>query len=160
MSDTVPGAAGSQRLVVTLFESYGSGASYIGPRVAQSLGVPFHEQAFSSQQIEDAAEQRVEDEGVLSRFFGAVGGSYAGIEGPSVAMAQRDDYELVLENTRIVQEQANQGGVITGRNGAFILADSARRAARQARWSAGAPNRTGGQRRRDRHRAGGTTAEA
>src|SRR5919199_2209363 len=121
MSDTLPGAAGSRRLVVTLFESYGSGASYIGPRVAQALGVPFHEQAFSSQQIEDAAEQR-QDEGVISRFFGTVGGSYAGIEGPSVAMAQRDDYELVLENTRIVRDQAKQGGVIMGRNGALILA--------------------------------------
>src|SRR5436190_19572449 len=123
MSDTLPGAAGSRRPVVTLFESYGSGASYIGPRVARALGVPFHEQAFSSQQIEDAAERRVEDEGVLSRFFGSVGSSYAGLEGPSVAHAQRDDYELVLENTRVVQEQANQGGVIIGRNGAFILAN-------------------------------------
>jgi cytidylate kinase len=121
MSDTLPGAAGSRRPVVTLFESYGSGASYIGPRVAQALGVPFHEQAFSSQQIEDAAERR-EAEGPLSRFFGTVGGSYAGLEGPAVAMAQRDDYELVLENTRIVQEEAKQGGVITGRNGAMILA--------------------------------------
>jgi cytidylate kinase len=121
MSDTVPGAAGHRRPVVTLFESYGSGASYIGPRVAQALGVPFHEQAFSSQQIEDAGERR-EGEGILSRFFGTVGGSYAGLEGPSVAMAQRDNHELVLENTRIVQEQAKQGGVITGRNGAMILA--------------------------------------
>jgi cytidylate kinase len=122
MSHTPPGAAGSYRPVVTLFESYGSGASYIGPRVARGLGVPFHEQAFSSQQIEDAAERR-QSEGVLSRFFGTVGGSYAGLEGPSVAMAQRDDYELVLENTRIVHEEAAQGGVIVGRNGAFILAD-------------------------------------
>jgi cytidylate kinase len=121
MSDTLPGVAGPRTPVVTLFESYGSGASYVGPRVAQALGVPFHEQAFSSQQIEDAAERR-EGEGVLSRFFGTVGGSYAGLEGPSVAMAQRDNYELVLENTRIVQEQAKQGGVITGRNGAMILA--------------------------------------
>jgi cytidylate kinase len=122
MSDTLPGAAGSPSPVVTLFETYGSGASYIGARVAQALGVPFHEQAFSSQQIEDAAERR-EEPGVLSRFFATVGGSYAGLEGPSVAMAQRDDYELVLENTRIVQEQARQGGVLTGRNGALILAN-------------------------------------
>ena len=121
MSDTLPGAAGSRGPVVTLFESYGSGASYIGPRVARALGVPFHEQAFSSEQVEDAAE-RHDGEGVLSRFFATVGGSYAGLEGRSVAMAQRDDYELVLENTRIVQEQAGQGGVIVGRNGALILA--------------------------------------
>jgi hypothetical protein len=31
--------------VVTLFESYGSGAGYIAPRAAEALGVPFHEQA-------------------------------------------------------------------------------------------------------------------
>lgn len=122
MSDTLPGAASSRRPVVTLFESYGSGASYIGPRVAHAIGGPFHAQAFSSQQIEDAAERR-ESEGVLSRFFGTVGGSYAGLEGPSVAMAQRDDHQLVLENTRIVQEEADQGGVIMGRNGAMILAN-------------------------------------
>ena len=40
------GAAASLRPVVTLFESYRSGASYIGPRVAQALGLPFHMQAF------------------------------------------------------------------------------------------------------------------
>jgi cytidylate kinase len=122
MSDTRSGAGSARSTVVTLFESYGSGASYIGPRVAQALGVPFHEQAFSSQAIEDASERR-ESEGLLSRFFGTVGGSYAGLEGPAVAMAQRDDHELVLENTRIVHEEARQGGVIVGRNGAFILAN-------------------------------------
>ena len=107
--------------VVTLFESYGSGASYIGPRVAQGLGVPFHEQAFSSEELENAETQR-ESEGVLGRVFAAMGGTYAGLEGPAVAMAQRDDYDLVMANTRKVQQEARQGGVIIGRNGALILA--------------------------------------
>jgi cytidylate kinase len=111
--------------VVTLFESYGSGASYIGPRVAQALGVSFHPQAFSSEELEGAMTER-ESEGVLARVFGAMGGSYttyAGLEGPGVAMAQRDNYNLVVENTRTVQEAARAGGIITGRNGALILAD-------------------------------------
>jgi cytidylate kinase len=112
--------------VVTLFESYGSGASYIGPRVAQALGVPFHPQAFSSEEIEGAMTER-ENEGMLGRVFGAMGGayvSYASLDvGPGVAMAQRDNYDLVIENTRAVQEAARAGGVITGRNGALILAD-------------------------------------
>jgi hypothetical protein len=56
--------------------------------------------------MEDA-EKRPESEGCSPGSSGIVGGSYAGLEGPSVAMARRDDYELVLENTRIVQEQAN-----------------------------------------------------
>ena len=37
--------------------------------------------------------------------------------------AQRDNYDLVMENTREVIESARQGGVIMGRNGALILAD-------------------------------------
>ncbi len=108
--------------VVTLFETYGAGASYIGPRVAQALGVPFHPQAFSSEEIERAMTER-ESEGLLSRVFSALGGSYAALEGPAVAMAQQDNYDLVMDNTRTVTHAARAGGVITGRNGAFILAD-------------------------------------
>jgi cytidylate kinase len=122
MPDINAAKAGSTRPVVTLFESYGSGASYIGPRVAQSLGVPFHPQAFSSEQIERATVER-ENQGLLSRVFSSMGGSYAGLEGPGVALAQRDNYDLVIENTRKVIEDARQGGVILGRNGALILAD-------------------------------------
>jgi cytidylate kinase len=116
---------GSTTPVVTLFESFGSGAEYIGPRVAAALGVPFHAGAFSSQEIEEAMTRR-EAEGLLSRVFSAMGGqyaSYAGLEGGSVPDAQRDNYELVMENTREVIASAQQGGVIMGRNGALILAD-------------------------------------
>jgi cytidylate kinase len=122
MSDTTPAPGRSSRPVVTLFESYGSGAGYIGPRVAQALGVPFHPQAFSSEEIENAMAER-ESEGLLSRVFGAMGGEYVGIEGGSVAMVQQDKHDLVVENTRKVVEDARQGGVIVGRNGALILAD-------------------------------------
>ena len=122
MSDRISAGGRSARPVVTLFESYGSGASYVGPRVAHALGVPFHPQAFSSEEIENAEAER-ERTGVLARVFAAMGGSYAGLEGPAVAMAQRDDYDLVMANTRKVQEQARQGGVIMGRNAALILAN-------------------------------------
>jgi cytidylate kinase len=125
MPDSTSAVGRSTRPVVTLFESYGSGASYIGPRVAQALGVPFHPQAFSSEQIEAAMAER-ESEGVISRVFGAMGGSYAsyaGLEGPGVAMAQRDNYAVVMDNTRNVKEAARQGGVIMGRNAALILTD-------------------------------------
>ena len=121
MSDTTPAEGRPSKPVVTLFESYGAGASYIGPRVARALGVPFHGQAFSSEEIE-SAEARREREGLLSRVLGAMGGQYAALEGGSVATAQQDKHELVLENTRVVVEQAREGGVIMGRNGALILA--------------------------------------
>lgn len=108
--------------VVTLFESYGSGAGYVGPRVAQALGLPFHPQAFSSEEIE-AAESRREHEGLLARVFGAIGTSYGGLDVGDVTAGQRDKYELTMENTRVVLDEAEQGGVIVGRNGAFILRD-------------------------------------
>jgi cytidylate kinase len=108
--------------VVTLFESYGAGADYVGPRVAQALGLPFHAQAFSSTEIEDAMTKH-ENQGLLSQLFGTMGGAYAGLEGHSVAMAQQDNHALVLDNTRTVLRAARAGGVITGRNGALILAD-------------------------------------
>jgi cytidylate kinase len=126
MAGQSPAMAGqSSKVVVTLFESYGSGAGYVSEKVAQALGVPLHAQAFSSDELESAMERR-ESEGVLTRVFGAMGGpygSYAGLEGPGVALAQRDNYELVMQNTRFVKEAAREGGVLVGRNGAFILAD-------------------------------------
>jgi cytidylate kinase len=126
MAGQSPSTAGqSSKVVVTLFESYGSGASYVSEKVAQALAIPLHAQAFSSEELENAMERR-ESEGVLTRVFGAMGGpyaTYAGLEGPGVAMAQRDNYELVMQNTRFVKEAAREGGVIVGRNGAFILAD-------------------------------------
>lgn len=109
--------------VVTLFESYGSGAAHIGPAVAAALGVPFHEQAFSSQQLEKSAQRR-EKEGLLTRLFDAMGdASFGGVDVGDVASAQRDRYDLVVQNTAQVKEWARAGGVIVGRNGAFILAD-------------------------------------
>ena len=120
MPDAGQGAA---EPVVTLFESYGSGAGYIGPRVADALGVPFHEQAFSSRQLEESAELR-EKEGLLARVLSAMGApSFGGLDVGDVSSGQRDNYDLVMENTGTVQRWARKGGVIVGRNGAYILAD-------------------------------------
>ena len=122
MSDAVPGPESSPKPVVTLFESYGAGAADIGPRVARALGLPFHQQAFSSEQLEDAETQR-EKESVISRIFTAMGGtSYGGVDVGDVTAGQRDEYELVMENNRIVQDEARAGGVILGRNATVILA--------------------------------------
>jgi cytidylate kinase len=128
MTDTSSEAGHSPKLVVTLFESYGSGASYVSARVAEALGVPLHAQAFSSEEIE-AAMSMHESRGLLTRVFNAIGGSYASMAGgepPSnllLAQQEGDSYELVAANNRYVEEAAREGGVIMGRNGAFILAD-------------------------------------
>lgn len=109
--------------VVTLFESYGSGAEYVGAAVAAALGVPFRTQAFSSEQLEQNARQR-EKEGLLTRLFDAMGSdSFGGLDVGDVASGQRDRYDIVVQNTAQVEQWAREGGVIMGRNGAFILAN-------------------------------------
>jgi cytidylate kinase len=128
MTDKSSEAGHSPKLVVTLFESYGSGGTYVSARVADALGVPLHVQAFSSEEIE-AAMSVHESRGPLTRVLNAIGGSYASIAGGEppnnilVAQQEGDSYELVAANTRYVNEAAREGGVIVGRNGAFILAD-------------------------------------
>ena len=85
--------------------------------------MPFHEQAFSSEQLEENAQQR-EKEGLLTRMFDAMGSaSFGGVDVGDVASAQRDRYDLVMQNTATVAAVGPHGGVIVGRNGAFILAD-------------------------------------
>ena len=136
MTDTSSEAGQSSKVVVTLFESYGSGASYVSERVAQALGVPLHLQAFSSEEIEDAMSG-TRTKGCSPAFsvrWAARSPRTPAGEGPNIALAQRDTYELVTQNTRFVEEAAREGGVIVGRNGAFILAELAGSAARQAGW--------------------------
>lgn len=121
MSDTAPTSA--HQPVVTLFGSYGSGADYVGHRVAERLGLPFHQQAFSSEAIE-AGQAAVDEQGVvLSQVFAVMGGAYGGFDGRDVAATQRQKYELVMDNNRQVWASADEGGVILGRNGAVILAE-------------------------------------
>jgi cytidylate kinase len=49
--------------------------------------------------------------------------SFGGLDVGDVSSGQRDSYDLVMENTGMVQQWAREGGVIVGRNGAFILSD-------------------------------------
>ena len=113
--------------VVTLFEKYGAGARYVGPRVAKELGVEFMDQAFSSADIESAkypGAGRANDQGGgLARFLGRFAPSATLLDDASIPLAQEQDAEMVEENTRIVKEAGARGVVMLGRNGALILGD-------------------------------------
>lgn len=111
--------------VVTIFETYGAGASYVGHRVAQELGVPWVEQAFSSENLEVAEAERAaahQDETFLDRVLNIFSPGVAVLDNPSIPVFQADDNKSVEANTRTVLQAAHDGGVILGRNGAKILA--------------------------------------
>jgi cytidylate kinase len=109
--------------VVTLFEFYGAGADEVGHRVAEALGLPFHEQAFSSEEIEGGADAQHQQNAVLAQVYSAMGGAYGGFEGRDVVTTQQQKRDLVMDNNRAVLQEAKEGGVIVGRNGAVILAE-------------------------------------
>lgn len=103
--------------VITLFESYGSGASVVGPRVAEALGVPFLGQALSSEQLEEreaAAEGGVA--GRVLQFLGRVG-----IDAAAGGVIESEERERALENAGRVRAAAANGVVILGRNATVIL---------------------------------------
>lgn len=115
----------SVRPVVTFWEQYGAGAEEIGRRVAASLGLPFHEQLFSSDELEDP-EAALENQAVLASVLGAMGGAYGGFEGRDIVTTQRERRELIADNNAEVLRMAQEGGVIIGRNATVILADRPR----------------------------------
>jgi cytidylate kinase len=123
MSEATPRGTTSQKPVVTLFESYGAGGDYVGRKVAEALGLPYHEQAFSSETLELGRDSANEQGATLAQVYSVMGGAYGGFEGRDVVTTQRQKYELVMDNNRQVWEYADEGGVILGRNGAVILAD-------------------------------------
>jgi glucuronide carrier protein len=116
-------ATNAAKPVVTIFEFFGSGADYVGHKVAEALGLPFHEQAFSSEQLAAGKVAVDEESAVLAQVFSVMGGAYGGFDGRDVPSTQRQKYDLVMDNNRTVWDYADEGGVILGRNGAVILAE-------------------------------------
>lgn len=114
---------GSVAPVVTLFETYGSGATQIGVQVAAALGVPFLGQAFTSEQIE-AGEMKAYEDGPIGRFLSAFGTYSPNQEGVrSTATGQAQDNEAVRQNHAQILQAALTGVVVLGRNATAILAD-------------------------------------
>lgn len=116
--------ATSERPVVTLFEHYGSGAGQVGRAVATELGLPFHAQAFSSEDLAD--DGATTQNATLAQVFSTLGGAYGGFGGREVVATQQQRYDLVTANNESVWRDAAEGGVIVGRNATVILASRPR----------------------------------
>lgn len=118
-------------LLVTIWEEYGSGAEAIGRAVAENLGLPYHQQAFSSEELEGAeappddgaAAQTIASRISLAQVFSAMGGAYGGGDGAEYLAADQERRALIEDNNTTVHGYATEGGVIVGRNATKILAD-------------------------------------
>lgn len=109
------------RPVVTLWETYGSGAAAVGSAVATALHVPFLAQHISSEELEAAAESRVGNDTFLTRVLSTLGRT-----APSADAGEFSGAALtreVADHVRHLREAVAQGGVVVGRNATVILAD-------------------------------------
>lgn len=119
-------ATGCWKPVVTLFEQSGAGAETIGERVAVALGLPFHAQAFSTDDIEGGRDAALKDNAMLATVFAVMGGAYGGFEGRDIVTTQEQKHDLIASNNAAVWKSAEDGGVIVGRNATVILAERPR----------------------------------
>lgn len=119
----VPSNQNLSRPVVTLFESYGAGAATIGRALAESLGVPYVDQRFSSRDFENAEAEAAKNAGFLGALIRTLGTAGSAFDGNLNPMLLRHDDEMIASLTQSVWQDAADGGVILGRNATIILAD-------------------------------------
>jgi cytidylate kinase len=118
--------------VVTVSASYGAGGAYVGPRLAERLGVPFVDRAIPGEVAQRLAVPLAEavrhDESpgsVFERFIRAL--APAGLPFGARPILE---HEFVDENAyraateQVIREEAGKrGGVVLGRAAAIVLAD-------------------------------------
>lgn len=113
-----------ERPLVTIFEMYGSGASEVGPAVAEALGVPWLTQVYSSEDLEAAEGRGPEEESFLSRVLATLGRTAASAD-VGVFSGQLDMMDAE-DAVRELRAQVAEGGVVLGRNATIILANEPR----------------------------------
>lgn len=125
------GDVGAPKPVVTISAAYGAGGGFVGPRVAERLGVAFLDRAIPASVAAELAESpeevlAVEDDlgAGFSRwisFFSASGSAWTGL--PPLEMVGRHDEAAYKEHTAaVLRREAQAGAVILGRGAMIVLA--------------------------------------
>lgn len=114
--------AASARPVITLWESAGSQMDEIGQRLAEILGLPLHGQAVSSADIARAFDGDDSEDDQFIRLLQSFG-SDSVVQNVLSQTDLASLHDRIAANDRAVQRWAREGGVLLGRNGAYILRD-------------------------------------
>lgn len=122
-------------MVVTISASFGAGGAYVGPRLAERLGVPFVDRAIPNEVAQRLAVPLTEavrhDESagsVFERFIKvlAPAGLAFGAR-PFLEHELVDDAAYRDATEQVIRQQADEhGGVFLGRAGAIVLRDAPR----------------------------------
>ncbi len=107
--------------VITLFEQYGAGADYIGPKLADALGVQYLGQRWSSEELEARHDLPTEDQSAFDRYMIAAGRGAEPGESTPVHLFQIADNEAVTANNAELNSKAAEGLVVLGRNATTVI---------------------------------------
>jgi len=125
-------AGGPHRPVVTLASLFGAGGSYVGPRVAERLGVPFLDRAIPEAVAKEAgiSEEAVADvdeqpRTLMERLVAALGrtSTVSGGAGGSVERLDMQERQLRAHMEKFLARASVSGGVAVGRGGMVVLRD-------------------------------------
>ena len=118
--------------VVTISASYGAGGGFVGPRVAERLGVTFLDRAIPASVAADLAEppdQVLAVEHDLGQgfshwisFFAPAGAVWTGIPLPDIE-GRYDEASYKEHISLVLRREAERGAVILGRGAAIVLAE-------------------------------------
>lgn len=114
------------RPVVTLWETYGAGMEEVGGLVAEELGVELHSKAHTPAEVAAAGRSGRIGEGDDEIWFlvGARGSSLRGYLRSDMLRGIHEQHQrIAAQLVEDVQAGASRGGVILGRNAAYILRD-------------------------------------
>ncbi|MHB1851877.1 MAG: cytidylate kinase-like family protein [Acidimicrobiales bacterium] len=121
-----------EKPVVTISAAYGAGGGFVGPRVAERLGVTFWDRAIPASVAADLAERPEEVlavENELGRglshwisFFSASGAVWTGIP-PLDVESHHDEAAYKAHIAAVLRRAAQRGAVILGRGAAIVLAN-------------------------------------
>ena len=109
------------RPVVTVAAEHGAGGDLVAPRVADALGVPFLDRALPASLAAAASdESEVQQKALVGRLARAS----TMFAGEPVEGIDRDEARIRAELTTFLARASTEGGVVLGRGGVVVLADS------------------------------------
>lgn len=127
---TVDGGPTSPPPIVTIAARYGAGGTYVGPRVAERLGVAFLDRVIDRSVAERTglpedvvAGYEDRPRGGVSRILSNLS-KVAPLDGPPVQVWDTDEHRVQAELQEFLGEAAGAGGVILGRGANFVLRDT------------------------------------
>lgn len=107
--------------VITIFEQYGAGADYVGPKLAEAFGVEYLGQKYSSEELEARHLVPSEEQGAFDRFMIAAGRGAEPGDSLPVHLFQIADNETINSNNAELNQKATQGLVVLGRTATIAI---------------------------------------